>query len=69
MIKVKPALNPPQTPFKIIDKIGWDADKAGSTGLITLNTPEIKFDKPLPTKKVQSNKPAITPTAVKYPKI
>jgi len=67
MIRVKPALKPPQTPFKIMDKIGWEADRAGSTGLIKLKLLEIKLDKLFPIKKVQSSKPAITPTEVKYP--
>lgn len=65
IIRVMPALKPPQTPFKIMAKIGWLADRAGSTGLMKLKPLEIRLERPFPTKNVQSNKPAMTPTDVK----
>ena len=65
IISVKPALKPPQTPFKIIAKIGCEADKAGSIGLMKLKPLEIKLERPFPIKNVQSSKPAMTPIDVK----
>ena len=65
MINVKPALKPPQTPFKIMARSGWEADKAGSTGFMMFKPLEISVESPLPTKNVHSSKPAMTPAEVK----